>query len=282
MSPVYLSANPGRLKEEPGTSTARPHPRGGAPELPDPRSFVERRRAMSETVLVCLPYAGSGASFFRGWRSFAPRGLEVAPLQLPGREERFVDPPLTEVAEAVDDLLPRVLPIGQGAERVAIFGHSLGAILAYELAHRLAGQGGVPLTHLFVSGSPGPATVREIRASLLDDEGFLAQVHELAGYSHPALENPELRELLLPVLRADVEMHENYRPPPHPLLDIPVTALRGREDHLVSAEQAAQWKEVTTGESTVVELDGGHMYLTDHPHALLRLVASRLSVTEPR
>jgi surfactin synthase thioesterase subunit len=72
-------------------------------------------------------------------------------------------------------------------------------------------------------------------------------------------------------------MHESYRPPPHPLLDIPITALRGRDDHLVSSVQAAEWKAATTADTSVLELDGGHMYLTDHPHALLRLVAAQLA-----
>jgi len=232
---------------------------------------------MDDSTLVCLPYAGSGASFFRVWRGFAPKGVSVVPLQLPGREERFVEPPLTDVGEAVDDLLPQVLSEGREAPRIAVFGHSLGAVLAYELTHRLVSEGSVPVTRLFVSGAPGPHTVREIRSSLLDDAQFVERVHDLAGYSHPALENPELRELLLPVLRADVEMHENYRPPPHPSLDIPITALRGRDDHLVTAAQAAEWASATTAAASVLELDGGHMYLTDHPHALLRLLAAQLA-----
>ncbi|MDI9951308.1 alpha/beta fold hydrolase [Rhodococcus sp. IEGM 1305] len=232
---------------------------------------------MSPATLVCLPYAGVGASFFRDWQSCAPRGLDILPVQLPGREERFGEDLLTSVDAAVHDIAPRVLPVLRESSEVAVFGHSLGAVLAYELAHRLTADGGVALTRLFVSGSPGPATVREIRASSLADEEFLDQVGELAGYSHPALANPELRELLLPVVRADVEMHENYRPPPHPPLDVPITALRGRGDHLVGAAQLAEWAATTTAGTSVIEVDGGHMYLTEHPHALVRLLAAQLA-----
>ena len=232
---------------------------------------------MSPATLVCLPYAGVGASFFRDWQSCAPRGLDILPVQLPGREERFGEDLLTSVDAAVHDIAPRVLPVLRESSEVAVFGHSLGAVLAYELAHRLTADGGVALTRLFVSGSPGPATVREIRASSLADEEFLDQVGELAGYSHPALANPELRELLLPVVRADVEMHENYRPPSHPPLDVPITALRGRGDHLVGAAQLAEWAATTTAGTSVIEVDGGHMYLTEHPHALVRLLAAQLA-----
>ncbi|PQP25541.1 thioesterase II family protein [Rhodococcus opacus] len=232
---------------------------------------------MSPATLVCLPYAGVGASFFRDWQSCAPRGLDILPVQLPGREERFGEDLLTSVDTAVHDIAPRVLPVLRESSGVAVFGHSLGAVLAYELVHRLTADGDVALTRLFVSGSPGPATVREVRASSLADEEFLDQVGELAGYSHPALANPELRELLLPVVRADVEMHENYRPPPHPPLDVPITALRGRGDHLVGAAQLAEWAATTTAGTTVIEVDGGHMYLTEHPHALVRLLAAQLA-----
>ncbi|ABG92071.1 MULTISPECIES: thioesterase II family protein [Rhodococcus] len=232
---------------------------------------------MSPATLVCLPYAGVGASFFRDWQSCAPRGLDILPVQLPGREERFGEDLLTSVDAAVHDIAPRVLPVLRESSGVAVFGHSLGAVLAYELAHRLTADGDVALTRLFVSGSPGPATVREVRASSLADEEFLDRVGELAGYSHPALANPELRELLLPVVRADVEMHENYRPPPRPPLDVPITALRGRGDHLVGAAQLAEWAATTTAGTSVIEVDGGHMYLTEHPHALVRLLAAQLA-----
>lgn len=147
-------------------------------------------------------------------------------VQFPGREERFVEPPHTDAAQAVADACDQVVRATGGAGRVVVFGHSLGAVLAYELVHRLAEVPGISVEALIVSGSPGPWDGRETRASDLDDEAFLAQVRTFAGYAHPALENPDLRELLLPVLRADVAMHENYRPSTDRPLQVPVTALR--------------------------------------------------------
>jgi surfactin synthase thioesterase subunit len=226
---------------------------------------------MSPTVLVCLPFAGAGASFFRGWRCAA---LRVMPVQLAGREERFTETPSTDVASAVDDALPRVLERIEGGERVALFGHSMGAVLAFELARRISALGAVPLARLFVSGAPGPWSHREHRASGLDDEAFLAQVELFAGYSHPALDDPELRALLLPTLRADVEMHENYRPRPRDPLTVPITTMRGRADMLVSAEQIAEWGRATTGRVSGVEFDGGHMYLTEDADAVLGQIAA--------
>ncbi|MDJ0396120.1 alpha/beta fold hydrolase [Rhodococcus sp. G-MC3] len=237
---------------------------------------------MERLSLICLPYAGSGASFFRAWRPVAPKRIDVVAVQLPGREELFAEPALTTVEEAVDALMPQVLPQVRDSDRLAIFGHSLGAVLAFEMAHRFEEIRGVQLDHMFVSGSAGPFTYRQIRASDLDDEEFLEQVHLLAGYRHPALAHPELRELLLPVLRADVEMHENYRPRVRTPLKVPITSMRGRDDLLVSSEQAAQWSTVSSAATETLELDGGHMYLVDQAAVLLRLIAAQLATPEFR
>ncbi|MFG2521037.1 thioesterase II family protein [Streptomyces sp. NPDC048527] len=231
---------------------------------------------MDPTYLICLPFAGAGASFFKEWQQHAPEGLHIVPVQLPGREERFIDEPHTDAARAAEDACDQVLGQVDGAGRVALFGHSLGAVLAYELAHRLCGMDGVTVDRLIVSGSPGPWNGRESRASDLDDEGFLAQVRLFAGYSHPALENPEMRELLLPMLRADVEMHENYRPASEKPLPVPITAVRGCDDELVDSAQLGQWAKATSAGLTTGELVGGHMYLTDKAPDLLRLIAAEL------
>lgn len=237
---------------------------------------------MEPTYLVCLPFAGAGASFFKGWQRHAPEDVRVLPVQLPGREERFTDPPYTDVARATEDARAQVLRQVGGDARVALFGHSLGAVLAYELARRLGDADGIRPVRLFVSGSPGPWKGREKQATGLDDEAFLAQVRRFAGYSHPALEDPEMRSLLLPMLRADVEMHEAYRPSSDEPLTVPITSLRGRADELADMAQIAQWAQATHAGFATAELDGGHMYLADDPAALLRLIGTELKTPAGR
>jgi surfactin synthase thioesterase subunit len=237
---------------------------------------------MEPTVLVCLPFAGAGASFFKKWQPAAPAGLRMLAVQPPGREERFVDDPATRVAPVADEACSWVLPRLEGAGRVALFGHSLGAVLAYELAHRLAEASPVPVVRLFVSGSPGPWTPRPDRATGLDDERFMARVRRFAGYDHPAMNDPEMLDLLLPLLRADVEMHESYRPSSDRPLPVPITALRGRDDDLVDADGCAQWADATSAEFSAIELDGGHMYLTEGEETLLRLIVHYLEVRAAR
>lgn len=229
------------------------------------------------TKLVCLPYAGAGASFYRPWAALAGDALEIVPLQLPGRERLIDEEPYRDVHRAVDALMPQLRErLGSGDQRVALFGHSLGAVLAYELAHRLVAEPGVELVHLFVSGSPRPGQGREQRATGLSDDDFLARVGEFAGYSHPALDDPEMREMLLPTLRADVEMHEAYVPSTPLPLDAPLTVIRGEEDALVGHDDAASWKEASGRDFEHVEIAGGHMYLTESASALVDLIVSKV------
>jgi len=228
-------------------------------------------------ALVCFPFAGGGAGFFRAWKDETQDFLAVVPVQLPGREEAYTDPPFTDVVTAVQYVLPQMLASVREYQEYSLFGHSLGAVLAYEAAWQLTTLGGPVPEHLFVSGAPGPWAGRSQRATGLDDDEFIARVEQFAGYRHEALNDPELREILLPLLRADVEMHENYRPPARRPLWVPVTSLRGTGDGLVSAEEAREWGAVTTGTFSCEEVPGSHMYLADGEGPLLKAITGTLA-----
>lgn len=227
-----------------------------------------------ETALLCVPFAGAGPSFFHPWRELAGDRWRVVPVELPGRERRLLDTPYRNVVEAaknsIDDI---VADLGEGA-RTVLFGHSLGAVLAYELAHLLSTRR-VRVERLVVSGSPGPWTQRERRATGLPDDEFLARVEEFAGFRHEALDHPELRELILPMLQADCEMHENYVPSTNDPLSVPICSLRGNADSLVTAEEAQQWRDATTSDFTYVEFQGGHMYLVDLGREVLDVIEAQ-------
>ncbi|MFF4582185.1 thioesterase II family protein [Streptomyces sp. NPDC001373] len=229
---------------------------------------------MTETTLLCVPFAGAGPSFFHPWRELAAGRWRVTSVELPGRERRIMEEPYRNVFEAakgsVDDV---VADLGEGA-RTVLFGHSLGAVLAYELAH-LLGERGVRVEGLVVSGSPGPWTQRERRAAGLPDEEFLARVEEFAGFRHEALDHPEMRELILPVLQADCEMHESYVPSTDVPLAVPICSLRGAVDGLVTEEEARQWQAATTAGFTYAEFPGDHMYLVDAGREVLDVIAAQ-------
>jgi surfactin synthase thioesterase subunit len=240
-------------------------------------SGLYQRPHQAPLPLICLPFAGAGPSFFKDWAPLTS-SLDIVAPQLPGREKRFLEEPYRDVGQAITGILDEVLQLIGKRNRVSIFGHSLGAVLAYELACRLTGIPGIEVEHLVVSGSPGPWTPRQRRATGLDDEGFIGQVREFAGYDHPALNDPDMREMLLPLLRADVEMHESYYPPEDRLLDVPITSVRGTDDELVSSEEASQWQTATTMPLQLIEIPGGHMYLTKEAGRLLRMIESMVSM----
>lgn len=223
------------------------------------------------TALLCVPFAGAGPSFFHPWRAPAAGRWRVVPVELPGRERRIMETPYRNVVEAaknsVDDI---VADLGEGTPTV-LFGHSLGAVLAYELVHLLSRRE-VPVERLVVSGSPGPWTQRERRATGLPDDEFLARVEEFAGFRHEALDHPEMRELILPVLQADCEMHENYVPSTDERVSVPICSIRGSSDGLVDADQAQEWRHATTGAFSYTEIPGDHMYLVDRARDVLDLI----------
>ncbi|MET7437620.1 thioesterase II family protein [Streptomyces sp. NPDC005496] len=226
------------------------------------------------TTLLCVPFAGAGPSFFHPWRELAAGRWRVSAVELPGRERRLMEPPYRNVVEAAKTEVDAIAAeLGQGA-RTVLFGHSLGAVLAYELAHLLLARG-VHVEQLVVSGSPGPWTQRERRAAGLPDEEFLARVEEFAGFRHEALDHPEMRELILPVLQADCEMHEAYVPSTDTPLPVPICSLRGDSDGLVTAQEAQQWREATTAGFSYVEFPGDHMYLVDLGRQVLDVIETK-------
>lgn len=226
-----------------------------------------------QAALLCVPFAGAGPSFFHPWRAPAADRWRVVTVELPGRERRILETPYRNVVEAARNSIDAVIEDLDGAPRTVLFGHSLGAVLAYELVHLLTARG-VPVERLVVSGSPGPWTQRERRATGLKDQEFLDRVEEFAGFRHEALDHPEMRELILPVLMADCEMHENYVPSTDEPVPVPIFSLRGDRDGLVSREQGQEWRKATTAEFGYAELPGDHMYLVDSGREVLDLIAA--------
>lgn len=223
------------------------------------------------TTLLCVPFAGAGPSFFHPWQDLAAGRWRVTSVELPGRERRILDEPYRNVVEAAKTEIDGIAAdLGQGS-RAVLFGHSLGAVLAYELVHLLTGRG-VHVERLVVSGSPGPWTQRERRAAGLQGDEFLARVEEFAGFRHEALDHPEMRELILPTLQADCEMHEAYVPSTDDPVTVPITSLRGESDGLVTAEEGRQWRDATTAAFRYTEFPGDHMYLVDQGREILDVI----------
>jgi surfactin synthase thioesterase subunit len=234
---------------------------------------VLERRPDARLRLLCLPYAGGGAAIFRAWPSLLPPDVEVCAIQLPGRESRFREPPRTDRQDLLDDMQEGVLPALTG--RYAIFGHSLGALLGFDLAHRLRAAGRPPV-HYFASGCRAPhMDPAEVRRHLSDEE-FLASVSGLNGIPPELVANEELMSLLLPVIRADFTLAETYRYEPRPPLDVPITAFAGVDDPEAGPARVAPWAEYTVARFQSHTLPGDHFFIQTAAAELLRLVGADL------
>ncbi|WP_409074531.1 thioesterase domain-containing protein [Micromonospora chalcea] len=231
--------------------------------------------------LFCLPYAGAGASAFRRWASEFGESVDVTPVQLPGRENRITEDPRFSVAEVADAIASR-------ADRpYAIYGHSMGGRLGFDVVRELRRTGRPLPLRLYVGGAraphvrtPGPFD----GLSRASDDELLRRLGEGGGLPAELLDHPELVELLLPLLRADFGRVDDYRHVPGEPLPVPIVAFAGRTDRAVTRDQNAAWAEHTAAGFTLHELDGGHFFLHDRLPELAALIRADLTaaLSDPR
>lgn len=230
--------------------------------------------------LFCLPYSGASAMVYLRWRRSLPAWVEVCPLELPGRGRRFNEPLQTDL-QALAAQLAHELD-GRLDLPYAIFGHSLGALLAFELAHALRRNGQASPRMLFVSGAPSPAH-REYHSELAveqSDEQLLARMRQLGGTAAAVFADPEMLQLTLPVMRADFLMCGRYRFARRALLGSPIHVFGGKQDRMSMAALSA-WQD-ETGESFSLEMfDGDHFFINAHEAHLLELMVERLQPVGP-
>ncbi|MDE3090694.1 MAG: thioesterase, partial [Chloroflexota bacterium] len=196
--------------------------------------------------LFCFPYAGGGAMIYRAWHQHLPANIEVCAVQLPGREDRIRERPFTNLVELVQALLPHLLPYLD--KPFAFFGHSMGALIGYELAQQLAQQPGQVPRCLFVSGRRAPFLPERARLlhTLPTDEILLAELQRrYNNIPAPIFEDAELRALFAPLLRADAALAETYQCPASTSLPCPIVALGGDSDPLVSLAELQGWQTLT-------------------------------------
>jgi medium-chain acyl-[acyl-carrier-protein] hydrolase len=209
--------------------------------------------------LFCFPFAGGGASVYREWHGYLPAGIELQAVQLPGRETRFGEQLFVAVDELIAELRLVMLPLLD--RPFAFFGHSMGGILAFELARALRESDQLLPQLLIVSGCRAPQVPRrEPAISRLPLPEFIEALRKYAGTPDSILEHREVMDLLLPILRADFAMNEDYRYVPGEPLECPVRAYGGDADVDVLKEDLDAWQNVTAGEFRCETFPGGHFY----------------------
>jgi medium-chain acyl-[acyl-carrier-protein] hydrolase len=209
-----------------------------------------------------------------------PGSVEVCPVQIPGRETRFREPAFTRIPALTEALTEGLRP--HLDRPFAFFGHSLGALVAFEVARRLRQDSGTEPVQLFVSGCAAPqAQVQDRPIHNLPADEFWKEVQGLNGTPREVLANEELRELLLPVLRADFALCETYALEPDSPLHCPVFALGGLGDDTVASQDLEGWRERTSGPFRLRMLPGDHFFLKTSQPLLLRILSEELIEAKP-
>lgn len=229
-----------------------------------------QRKPTAKIRLFCFPYAGGGAAIFRNWSKQLPPEVEVCPVQLPGREHRLREAAFSQIAPLIDSVMDGLHPYLDMP--YALFGHSMGALVSFELARRLyRTEHRSKLLHLFVSGhrapqipDPNPPTYH------LPEEEFIEELRNLNGTPEEVLQNQELLSLLLPLLRSDFALCETYIYVDDAPLHCPVTAYGGLQDREASQSDLARWKELTDSSFYLRRFPGDHFFLHAQQSLLLQ------------
>ncbi|WP_049576565.1 thioesterase II family protein [Nonomuraea sp. SBT364] len=230
--------------------------------------------------LYCLPHAGGAASAFRLWQRKLP-GVAVQPVQPPGREGRHKEPPYLGMPELVSDLADVVLAdveLSAAGRRYALYGHSLGGLVAFELVREIRRRGGPEPVHLFVSGADAPHVTYEPGPPVRGMSGpeVVDLLRRLGGTPEWLLSDPEALAMILPAVQADFTVKETYVYQDEPPLDVPISALPSASDPRVEPEKVARWRDQTAAPFALHPFDGGHFAVFEQAARTHRLVAQAL------
>lgn len=234
-------------------------------------AFRRGDRASIRRRLFCFPYAGGGASIYRKWAGSLRDDVELCAIQLPGREDRLAEPPCARLSELIPRVIDQLSPYTDLP--FAFFGHSLGALIAFELTRTLRDAWVTQPAHLFVSGRRAPHLPAR-RAPMYDlpDAEFEAGLAEMQGTPREVLENRELMDLVVPILRVDFALNDTYTHARATALDVPLTVFGGSDDVEATPEELDAWRLHSRAFGGVHVFPGHHFYLHDHAGALAQAV----------
>ncbi len=229
--------------------------------------------------LFCLPFAGGHRYSYRDYSEKSPTFLNVIALEYPGRVSRMKEPLLKDILSLVDDLFKQISP-NIADKPYAIYGHSMGGLIAYLLTQKLISNNYNPPVHLFITGTSGPsAESRFVKMRhLLPRDQFLQEMRELDGIPEAILQNDELLEYFEPILRADFQACETYQHVSMPPLNIPMTVITGDKEDM-TLEDIGLWQNESTKKVDFIQMPGKHFFIFEYPAQIIQIIANKLTAS---
>lgn len=228
--------------------------------------------------LICLPYAGGSAQVYKRWTNRLHPDVRLVPAELAGRGSRMNEPFYVDVEEAVMDLLPLVMKTALKSDSYALFGHSMGSLLAYEVLHSLREEGFPLPAAVFLSGRGAPhcEQAESSQIHMLPDDEFLGELKRFGGMPDELFEHRELLDMFLPILRADFKLIGEYEHQIRPPLPLRLAILGGKDDNCVNGP-LGEWERYATGGCEVKLFEGGHFFLHEQERDVIAVINKMLT-----
>ena len=239
------------------------------------KSFKPIRVSNDATIdLICFPYAGSGASIFYSWANYLNPKINIYGFQAPGKEDRISEDLIEDLNTLVQNAVQELKQLIQ--RPFVLFGHSLGSVLAFEITKKLEAEQFAPQL-LVLSGRPPPKFgLKMSPISHLADKELIEELHKLEGTDSRILENAELMELLLPIIRTDFRISESYKGSADSKINSPLIAIGSKNDPWINEIEFNEWKDYSKNTTKIQFFPGGHFYLREHLDILSEFLNSQI------
>lgn len=231
---------------------------------------------MEKVNLLCIPYSGGSKYSFATLLKKAPSNLNPVVLELPGRGGRSGEKLCDNIAMIEEDILRRSLQFIDGP--YAIYGHSMGGLLAFLLAKRIVRNGLPEPIHLFITGTSGPSVTVDRKYHLLNKQDFLEKIKSLKGMPDEILENAELMDYFEPIIRSDFKLSETYVYPPPPPFKFPITVIVGEEEDM-EYEDVKAWELESSAGVAISKLPGSHFFIFDHAESIMKSFGEKVAMS---
>ncbi|WP_432404992.1 thioesterase II family protein [Wukongibacter sp. M2B1] len=235
-------------------------------------TFQAKQEGVNKVKLFCLPYAGGSATVYCQWNKYIHNSIQICPVEMTARGRRFSEPFYKDMNAATDDLLSQIVDDLEGSQ-YAFFGHSLGSLVVYELVHALKASGYEEPQHIFFSGRYPPHIRDEENLHLLHDDEFMKEILKLGGFTQQDVENRELLNILLPILKEDCKLLSTYNyKPKDSKFGCDITILNGLQDDGARKFNPEEWKDYTNKKCSFYKLEGGHFFIKENPKEVVEII----------